>query len=291
MILSMTGFGKAVCELNDKTVNIEIKALNSKQLDLYMRMPNPYKDKEMEIRNEIANRLKRGKVDVGFTLEFKEGKQATQINTGIVKGYYNQLRSISEELGIAGNEPLLQTILRLPDALNTEKDSVPEDEWAKIQQSFSSALDSLEKFRGQEGKSLGFDIINRINLIEAFLTQIEPFEKERTDQIRNRLSHSQLESVQREKMDPNRFEQELIYYLEKLDISEEKTRLKHHCHYFLEVMKEPDQVGRKLGFVAQEIGREINTIGSKANHSGIQKLVVLMKDELEKIKEQLMNVL
>jgi len=256
-----------------------------------MRMPNPYKDKEMEIRNEIANRLKRGKVDVGFTLEFKEGKQATQINTGIVKGYYNQLRSISEELGIAGNEPLLQTILRLPDALNTEKDSVPEDEWAKIQQSFSSALDSLEKFRGQEGKSLGFDIINRINLIEAFLTQIEPFEKERTDQIRNRLSHSQLESVQREKMDPNRFEQELIYYLEKLDISEEKTRLKHHCHYFLEVMKEPDQVGRKLGFVAQEIGREINTIGSKANHSGIQKLVVLMKDELEKIKEQLMNVL
>jgi uncharacterized protein (TIGR00255 family) len=287
----MTGFGKAVCELQDKVVNIEIKALNSKQLDLYVRMPNPYRDKEMEIRNELGVRLKRGKVDVGITLEFREGKQTTQINTAIVKGYYQQLRAISEELGIEGSEPLLQTILRLPDALNNEKDAVPEDEWAQIQQSFLVAVDNLEKFRSQEGKTLAFDMMNRINLIEVFLTQIEPFEKERTEQIRNRLSMSQLESAQRENMDANRFEQELIYYLEKLDISEEKTRLKHHCHYFLEVMKEPDQVGRKLGFVAQEIGREINTIGSKANHSGIQKLVVLMKDELEKIKEQLMNVL
>jgi uncharacterized protein (TIGR00255 family) len=290
MILSMTGFGKATCELGDKLVNIEIKSLNSKQLDLYVRIPNPYRDKEMEIRNELSNRLKRGKIDVGFTVEFKEGKQATQINSTIIKNYYRQLQTLSSELGIEAGDSLLAAILRLPDAMNNEKTSL-DDEWGKLKQAFSSALEELELFRNQEGKSISFDIMNRINLIEALLTQVEPFEKERTEQIRNKLNHSFLDGTPKEILDKNRFEQEMIYYLEKLDISEEKTRLKNHCHYFLEVMNEPDQVGRKLGFVAQEIGREINTIGSKANHSGIQKLVVLMKDELEKIKEQLMNVL
>ena len=291
MIHSMTGYGKASCELGEKIVTIEIKTLNSKQLDLFFRIPNAYRDREMEMRNELANRLKRGKVEVIFTLENKEGKQATHLNAAVIKNYYNQLTSITGELGISGNEPLLQAILRMPDAFNNEKEIADPEESRRLMQTFASAIDELEKFRHTEGLSLATDVASRIRLIESFLESIEPFEKGRTELIRNKLESSLLEFVPQESIDKNRYEQELIYYLEKLDISEEKTRLQHHCKYFIEVMNEPDQVGRKLGFVAQEIGREINTIGSKANHSGIQKLVVLMKDELEKIKEQLMNVL
>jgi len=291
MIHSMTGYGKASCELGEKIVTIEIKTLNSKQLDLFFRIPNAYRDREMEMRNELANRLKRGKIEVNFTLENKEGKQATHLNAAVIKNYYNQLTSITGELGIGGNEPLLQAILRMPDAFNNEKEIADPEESRRLMQTLASAIDELEKFRHTEGLSLATDVASRIRLIESFLESIEPFEKGRTELIRNKLESSLLEFVPQESIDKNRYEQELIYYLEKLDISEEKTRLQHHCKYFIEVMNEPDQVGRKLGFVAQEIGREINTIGSKANHSGIQKLVVLMKDELEKIKEQLMNVL
>ena len=291
MIHSMTGYGKASCELGEKIVTIEIKTLNSKQLDLFFRIPNAYRDREMEMRNELANRLKRGKIEVSFTLENKEGKQATHLNAAVIKNYYNQLTSITGELGISGNEPLLQAILRMPDAFNNEKEIADPEESRRLMQTLASAIDELEKFRHTEGLSLATDVASRIRLIESFLESIEPFEKGRTELIRNKLESSLLEFVPQESIDKNRYEQELIYYLEKLDISEEKTRLQHHCKYFIEVMNEPDQVGRKLGFVAQEIGREINTIGSKANHSGIQKLVVLMKDELEKIKEQLMNVL
>lgn len=291
MLQSMTGYGKASCELEDKTITIEIKSLNSKQFDLYFRLPNGYRDKEMEMRNELMNRIKRGKVEVNLSLEFREGKQATRINANIVKKYYQQLKSITEELGLPPDEPLLQAILRMPESLNNDKEVIDSAESVKLMQILHQALDELEKFRDNEGSALARDIADRIRLIESFLDQIEPFEKERSQFMRNKLESSLLEFIPKESLDKNRYEQELIYYLEKLDISEEKTRLRHHCNYFLEVMKEADQVGRKLGFVAQEIGREINTIGSKANHSGIQKLVVLMKDELEKIKEQLMNVL
>jgi uncharacterized protein (TIGR00255 family) len=291
MLQSMTGYGKASCELEDKTITIEIKSLNSKQFDLYFRLPNGYRDKEMEMRNELMNRIKRGKVEVNLSLEFREGKQATRINANIVKKYYQQLKSITEELGLPPDEPLLQAILRMPESLNNDKEVIDSAESVKLMQTLHQALDELEKFRDNEGSALARDIADRIRLIESFLDQIEPFEKERSQFMRNKLESSLLEFIPKESLDKNRYEQELIYYLEKLDISEEKTRLRHHCNYFLEVMKEADQVGRKLGFVAQEIGREINTIGSKANHSGIQKLVVLMKDELEKIKEQLMNVL
>jgi uncharacterized protein (TIGR00255 family) len=291
MIQSMTGYGKASCELGEKVATIEIKSLNSKQLDVYFRMPTAYRDREMDMRNELTNRLKRGKVEVGLNLEYKEGKHASQINASVVKNYYSQLKTIAEEIGMAANEPFMQAILRMPDAFNNDKESAGTEESTKLIQMLTSAIDELEKFRNTEGQSMAADVTSRIRLIESFLDGIEPFEKERSELMRNKLESSLLEFIPKESLDKNRYEQELIYYLEKLDISEEKTRLRHHCNYFIEVMGESDQVGRKLGFVAQEIGREINTIGSKANHSGIQKLVVLMKDELEKIKEQLMNVL
>ena len=291
MIQSMTGYGKATCELGEKTATFEIKSLNSKQFDLYFRLPNAYRDREMEMRNDLVNRLKRGKVEVNLILEFPEGKQATRINAGVVKAYYTQLKAIADEIGMPENEPVLQAILRMPDALNNDKEVIDPTETQKLTETLALALDELERYRNTEGSALATDISNRIGLIESFLGQIEPFETERSTALRNKLESSLLEFIPQESLDKNRYEQELIYYLEKLDISEEKTRLRHHCNYFLEVMKESDQVGRKLVFVAQEIGREINTIGSKASHSGIQKLVVLMKDELEKIKEQLMNVL
>jgi len=287
----MTGYGKASCDLGEKTATFEIKTLNSKQLDLYFRVPNGYREKEMEMRNELMNKIKRGKVEVNLNIEFKEGKLATQINVAVVKDYYNQLKAITDEIGITSDEPVLQAVLRMPEALNSEKHSIDKDESSMLLKTLSIAMEELDKFRGNEGAALAHDISNRILLIEKFLDSIEPFEKERGEMMRAKLQNSLLDFVPQESIDKNRYEQELIYYLEKLDISEEKTRLRHHCRYFIEVMAEPDQVGRKLGFVAQEIGREINTIGSKANHSGIQKLVVLMKDELEKIKEQLLNVL
>jgi len=291
MIQSMTGFGRATCDLAEKVVVIEIKSLNSKQLDLNLRLPTQYREKEMDLRNELVNRLKRGKVDVNVSVEYKEGRQAIQINSANIMNYYRQLKALSDQLGISSTDSLLQAIIRLPDAVIAEKEIPDAEEWDKLQYTFSSALDELERFRNQEGNALAFDIMNRISLIETFLTQVEPFEKERETTIRTKLNSSLLDFIPQESLDKNRFEQELIYYLEKFDISEEKTRLKHHCQYFAEVMREPDQVGRKLGFVAQEIGREINTIGSKANHQGIQKIVVMMKDELEKVKEQLMNIL
>lgn len=291
MIQSMTGYGKASYDLGDKTAIFEIKSLNSKQLDVYIRVPNGYREKEMEIRNELVNRIKRGKVELSLTFEFREGKQATQINVAVVKDYYNQLKEISSQIGLPSGEPILQAILRMPEALNMEKQNIDPEEAEKLMQTLILAINELDRFRTTEGTALGNDILARIGLIEGYLDKIGPFEKERTELIRNKLGNSLLDFVPQESIDKNRYEQELIYYLEKLDISEEKTRLRQHCKYFREVMNEPDQVGRKLGFVAQEIGREINTIGSKANHSGIQKLVVLMKDELEKIKEQLLNVL
>lgn len=287
----MTGFGKASAELNDKLINVEIRALNSKQLDLFTRLPNLYREKELDIRNELANRLKRGKIELTVTLDYKEDEHAVKLNARVIKSYYRQLKEIAGELGNDINEPLMPSIMRLPEVLNAGKDQIDEKEWANLMLALDQAIQELDLFRIQEGKVLREDMLSHIKLIEDYLKQIVPFEKERTDALKNKLSSNLQELFSPSGYDKNRLEQEMIFYLEKFDIAEEKIRLQNHCAYFREVADEEDAVGKKLAFVAQEIGREINTIGSKANHSGMQRLVVLMKDELEKIKEQLMNVL
>lgn len=292
MIQSMTGFGQSSCDLADKFVRIEIKSLNSKQLDLYLRIPAIYRDKEIDIRNELNIRLKRGKLDVSFFIEYKEDQAPVQINAGVIRSYYLQIRKILDSLDVTTqDEPVIQAILRLPEALNNGKLIIDPSEWDTIMETLGTASDALEEYRRVEGAAIEKDILIRMGNIESLLKQIEPFEKERHELQKQKLQSAVLELISPDKIDQNRFEQELIYYLEKFDITEEKTRLVHHCNYFRDVIAENEQVGRKLGFVAQEIGREINTIGSKANHPGIQRLVVLMKDELEKIKEQLLNVL
>jgi uncharacterized protein (TIGR00255 family) len=287
----MTGYGKTTCEAGEKLITVEIKSLNSKQLDIFLRLPALYRDREMDMRNEISNRLKRGKIEINVSVERKEGKATSQLNTEMIRAYYQKIRTVADELGLPTSEPTLQAILRMPDVFSSDKEMADEAEVASILQTLTEAITEVEGYRNKEGEAMSHDIKQRINWIERYLKQIDPFEKERMQIIRARLDSLLLEGISKESIDQNRFEQEMIFYLEKLDISEEKTRLLHHLGYFTDVMAENDQVGRKLGFVAQEIGREINTIGSKANHSGIQKLVVLMKDELEKVKEQLMNVL
>ena len=287
----MTGFGKASAELNDKVINIEVRALNSKQLDLYTRLPNSYREKDFEIRNELSNRLKRGKIELTLTLNYKEAEQPVQLNARVIKSYYNQLKVISLELGNNPGEHLMPVIMRLPEVFNTAKDQMEEKEWESIMKALDQAISELDSFRLQEGNTLREDMLNRIAFIEDFLKKVDPFEKERAERLKGKLATNLQELFSPNEYDKNRLEQEMIFYIEKFDITEEKIRLQNHCTYFREVADEEEAVGKKLAFVAQEIGREINTIGSKANHSSIQRLVVLMKDELEKIKEQLMNVL
>ncbi|MBN2272841.1 MAG: YicC family protein [Bacteroidales bacterium] len=291
MIKSMTGFGKASAELNDKRINIEVRALNSKQLDIFTRLPNIYRERDLEIRNELANRLKRGKIELVLTLDFKEGEQVVQLNAPVIKSYYKQLQGIMKELGSDVNEPLMPVVMRLPEVLNGTKEEIDEKEWADIVRTIQQAIDRLDLFRDQEGQALREDMLNHLDAIEGYLKQVEPFEKERLDVLKGKLTSSLQELFSPGGYDKNRLEQEMIFYLEKFDITEEKIRLKNHCSYFRAVTEEEEVVGKKLAFVAQEIGREINTLGSKASHSDIQRMVVLMKDELEKIKEQLMNVL
>lgn len=291
MMISMTGFGKAISELKNKTVTIEIKSLNSKQLDIYTRLPNLFKEKDIEIRNAISQRLKRGKIDICLNYETTLDTSGSKINKQIVKDYYLQLTEIGKEINVKTDENIISTIMRLPDVLITSQEEAGDEEWKKVEIAIGDALKAVETYRIQEGKALEADIIERIRLIEKLLKEIEPFEDQRIQRIREKILTSLNELVGSDKIDTNRFEQELIYYLEKLDITEEKIRLKNHCEFFIDAIDEDIQVGKKLGFIAQEMGREINTIGSKANHSDIQKIVVLMKDELEKIKEQLNNIL
>jgi uncharacterized protein (TIGR00255 family) len=292
MIKSMTGFGKAVCELPNKKITVEIKSLNSKQLDLNLKIPSQYKEKEHEVRNMIAQSLQRGKVDFAIYFDKAEGDDNfTKINEPIVKAYYNQLKKIAGDLQAGGNEPLLQIAMRMPDALKTEKEEIDETLWGKMLECTKLSVGYLDDFRIQEGQALQKDIEKRLGLIGEYLVSISQFEGKRIETLKARFRQSLKDYFESETIDHNRFEQELIYYIEKIDITEEKVRLKNHLQYFLQVMNEDGESGRKMGFVAQEIGREINTIGSKANDSSIQKLVVQMKDELEKIKEQLMNVL
>ena len=288
----MTGFGKATLELENKKISIEIKSLNSKQLDINTRMPNLYKEKDLVIRNEIKNKLERGKVELSIFIESVGTDKETKINKPIVEGYYKQLNELAQNLGIdIDKEPLLQTIVKLPDALKVEYQELDEEEWNLIFEGFKTALTEIMNFRSQEGKALQNDIFARIKNIENLLAEVPQFEDNRIETVRTRINDNLRDFVEKQNVDKNRFEQEIIYYLEKLDITEEKVRLANHCKYFIETSNAGNSEGKKLGFIAQEIGREINTLGSKANDSNIQKIVIDMKDELEKIKEQLLNVL
>jgi len=292
MLVSMTGYGKAEVEFGTKKIIAEIRSLNSKQLDLSVKLPSIYREVEMDIRAAVSQQLVRGKVDFQVMYEDSAESSAVPINTDVFASYYNQLVQLSGKHSIPlGNEPLLQTILRLPDVLKVQKDETSEEEWAAIRALTNKVLDQIVKFRIQEGGVLEKDIVMRVNLILGLLDKVEPFEKQRIVDIRTRLADN-LNGLSKDlKLDSDRFEQEVIYYLEKLDITEEKVRLRNHCKYFIDTVNLNEPVGRKLGFIAQEMGREINTLGSKANNADIQKIVVMMKDELEKIKEQSLNIL
>ncbi|MDE5418942.1 YicC family protein [Labilibaculum sp. DW002] len=292
MLTSMTGFGKATLELENKKVSIEIKSLNSKQLDIFTRIPNLYKEKDLVLRNDIKKQLERGKVELSIFIESVGAEKETKINQPIVEAYYRQLNELSKELGIElDKEPILQTIVKLPDALKVEYQALDEEEWNQIFDGFKVALSEIMDFRNQEGKALQEDIFARIKNIEQLLDEVPQYENDRIETVKTRINDNLNDFVEKQNVDKNRFEQEIIYYLEKLDITEEKVRLANHCKYFMETSSAGNSVGKKLGFIAQEIGREINTLGSKANDSNIQKIVIDMKDELEKIKEQLLNVL
>ena len=287
----MTGYGKAECILPDKKLTIEIKSLNSKQMDTNTRLPSLYKEKELEIRQQISSELERGKVECSFYYELSEDAASGTINAPVVKSYYEQLYKISGELGLEASMELLSTVMRMPDTLRNEKPELKENEWGSVRAALKQAIAHVNEFRNQEGESLDTDLRQRVEAISQKLINIEKYEEERIAQIRERIGNNLAAYLKKEDLDENRFEQELIFYIEKLDVSEEKVRLSNHCKYFLETMKDQKPAGKKLGFISQEMGREINTLGSKANHAEIQKLVVEMKDELERIKEQILNVL
>jgi uncharacterized protein (TIGR00255 family) len=281
----MTGYGKSVLELPTKTIRLELKSLNSKSLDLNMRMPSMYRAKELDLRKLIGLQLGRGKVDFSLYVEFNKGEAPAKINVEVVKSYMGQLQGISS----AAPLELLKMAVKMPDALTTEREDIDPKEWKLISSELSVVLDRVEEYRKDEGAVLKTDFLKRISNIDALLKTIIDIDPERIEHVRDRLNKGVADL--KEKVDQNRFEQELIYYIEKLDITEEKIRLKNHLDYFNKTLNSDDSNGKKLGFISQEIGREINTIGSKANFAPMQKLVVQMKDELEKIKEQLLNVL
>ncbi|WP_299777492.1 YicC/YloC family endoribonuclease [uncultured Formosa sp.] len=285
MIYSMTGYGKSVIQLPTKKISIEIKSLNSKNLDLNTRMPSFYREKELNLRKLIADKLERGKIDFSIFVEITGEETSTQINKPVVKQYLKQLRDI-----VDGDETeLLKMAVRFPDALSTERQDMDENEWATILNEIHAALNHISEYRLDEGKVLEADFKKRIAIIEDLLEQVITIDPERIEAVKERLRKG-VEEL-KEKVDENRFEQELVYYIEKYDITEEKVRLKNHLEYFMSSLNSEDSNGKKLGFIGQELGREINTIGSKSNYAPMQKLVVQMKDELEKIKEQLLNVL
>lgn len=290
MVLSMTGFGKTTCEVGSKKITIEIKSLNSKQLDLFSRVPNSYKEKELELRNIVSQRLERGKIEFSIFVESLNGDTTTQINQALLENYYTQIKSMSSKLGVAEPADWMPLLLRMPDVMKTEIQEVEEEDWLQVKAAFEKAVDGLVEFRTREGESLSAVFEQKIANIRALLVTIDPFEKERVEKIKQRIMDN-LAEIKSVEYDKNRFEQEMIYYIEKLDVNEEKNRLRQHLTYFEETMKADGYAGKKLGFIAQEIGREINTLGSKSNHSEMQKIVVKMKDELEQIKEQVLNVL
>lgn len=287
----MTGYGKAINEISGKKITVEIRSLNSKQMDLNLRMPYLYKEKELELRSEITRLLERGKVDLSIYSESTQAELPVAFNTELAKTYYKELKKLAGDLNEQSSD-LLSLVIKMPDVMKAEKEvaELSEDEWMRVKTLVGKAIEAFQKFRSDEGATLALEFEKRIQLIGKLLEEVIQHDDSRVKNIKERIHTNLQEAVEKEKIDMNRFEQELIYYIEKLDITEEKLRLKTHLDYFTVNMKEPAS-GRKLGFIAQEIGREINTIGSKANDATIQKLVVQMKDELEKIKEQLLNVL
>ena len=291
MIKSMTGYGKANGNFNEKSITVEIRSVNSKQLDINSRIPYIYKEKEIEMRNEIARIAERGKIDFFITIEQNAPDKPVKINNNLLKNYFNQIKVAAKELKIPVTEQSLIAALRLPEILKTEITELTELEWKVLLKCLKDSLSLFDKFRKQEGHALEKDLLNRLELILRYLSELKQFEISRIDRIKERLQKNLNEFIPAGNIDNNRFEQEVIYFLEKLDFTEEKIRLKNHCDYFLKTMNQEDSQGRKLSFIVQEMGREINTIGSKANDSEIQKFVVMMKDELEKIKEQTLNVL
>jgi len=287
----MTGYGKSMADIPQKKITIEIKSLNSKQLDINSRLPWLYKEKEPEIRNIISQKLDRGKIDLNIYFDILDNEIIPVINKTVIKNYYNQLKEICGELEINIDDQLLPAIMRLPDALKTEKAELAEEEWSIVKEKINESIIMLDLYRSEEGKSIEADLTRCIGKILALLESIETFEGDRIARIREKLTALLTDNVGTENIDKNRFEQEIIFYLEKFDINEEKVRLRKHCEYFLEKTATLPPNGKILNFIAQEIGREINTIGSKANDASIQKHVVMMKDELEKVKEQTLNVL
>ena len=290
MIQSMTGFGKVTAELHAKKVTIEIKALNSKQLDLFTRIPSIYREKEMDIRSMLSQKLERGKIEFIITIENIGRDVATKINASAVENYKKQIEDIAESLNISQPTEWFPTLLRLPDVIKTEMAEADEEEWNIVFKAIEETVRKLCEFRIQEGEMLNKLFEQKILNISKLLKEVEPYEKERLDKIKARITDN-LQKIHDVQVDTNRLEQEMIYYIEKLDINEEKTRLDNHLKYFIETLKSHQGQGKKLGFIAQEMGREINTLGSKSNHAEMQQIVVQMKDELEQIKEQVLNVL
>jgi uncharacterized protein (TIGR00255 family) len=283
----MTGFGKAEINTQNKKLTIEIKSLNSKQIDMSVRMPSAYRQKELSIRKTVGQSLNRGKIDVALFVEQTHSELSATINSEVVKAYYSDLKGIAKELD--NTDDIMSSIMRLPDVLKSKKEEIDESEWTQIESLLSQAIDAITNYRADEGRILAEDFELRIENIRTSLNEIAAYEKSRIEKIKGSIR----EKIDELKVsaDENRFEQELIYYIEKLDITEEITRLNLHLNYFIEVMQSANSQGKKLGFICQEIGREINTIGSKSNDATMQQEVVKMKDELEKIKEQILNVL
>ncbi len=287
MILSMTGFGRASATYNDKEISVEIKSLNGKTTDLRLKVPSNFRDKEIEIRKLIMEGTKRGKVDASVVVDSKYGEEEYALNKELFTKYYTELK----ELNLADGGDYMQSILRIPNVIKTEVKDLDKEEWNKIKEVAFLALSKLKEYRKAEGQATKEDFEKSVRVIIDKLEEIEPFEKSRIDKLKIRLNSKLEEFLQSERVDQNRFEQEVVYYLEKLDINEEKVRLRQHCHYFLDIINgKADVNGKKLGFIAQEMGREINTLGAKAQDANIQQRVVAMKDELERIKEQVLNI-
>jgi len=291
MILSMTGFGHSKTEYNGKVIRVEIKSLNARSTEIRCKLPNSYRDREMDLRKRVIDALQRGKLDLTITVDGFSDEENAFINADAFRKYFRELNMLREELNITEGD-ILQSVLRIPNVIGQNEDMADEEEWKLVEKTVDLAIKSIKKFRADEGLVLKADLIERIKAIEQNLKSIEPYEIARLDRIKDRLKKNMDEFVVKQQVDQNRYEQEILYYIEKLDINEEKVRLGQHCIYFMEELDHiEDQKGRKLSFIAQEIGREINTIGAKAQDSDIQQFVVMMKDELEKLKEQLANIL
>ena len=290
MVHSMTGYGKAVVELPHKKLTIEIRSLNSKQFDLFTRIPMIYREKEIGLRNDLSKKLERGKIDLSFTVEHISKDVSASIDHTLLKQYHQEIKALAQKMYLEEPKDWFQTLLRMPDVMKQDIEELDDEEWALIEKTIEKAVNELIGFRVQEGEMLKNLLVEKIANIRQLLQDVEPYEGERIEKVKSRI-YDGLATLENKEYDTNRFEQEMIYYIEKLDVNEEKSRLTHHLDYFIETLNDQKSQGKKLGFIAQEMGREINTLGSKSNHSDIQRIVVQMKDELEQIKEQILNVL